>query len=464
MLTSLSIENFKSWRSAGPMRLAPITALFGSNSSGKTSLLQLLLMLKQTTDSPDRAQPLHLGDDRSLVELGTIPDILFEHDLANLLSWAIAWQLPKALKISDPERKSATLFQPDALAFSATVGWKESSDDSLGRAYVRNMEYEFDGQRFGMRLKSGEKSEYELYANSAKFKFLRTAGRPWPLPAPAKCYGFPDQVRAYYQNAGFLSNLELEFENLFSRMFYLGPLREYPQRQYTWAGARPADMGRRGERVADALLAAREQGDYLSRGRGRSRTRLTLEQRVAMWLKDLGLIEHFEIRSIAPGSNLFQVWVRRAAQAPEVLITDVGFGVSQILPVLVLCYYAPEGSTLILEQPEIHLHPSVQAGLAEVFVDAVKTRHIQIILESHSEHLLRRLQRCIAEERLAAKDAALYFVTNSAGESQLEPLQLNSFGEIKNWPAQFFGDDLGDLVAMTEAAARREAKMNGRNE
>ena len=64
----------------------------------------------------------------------------------------------------------------------------------------------------------------------------------------------------------------------------------------------------------------------------------------------------------------------------NVTSTDVGFGVSQILPVITLCYYAPPGSILLLEQPEIHLHPSVQAGLADVFIDAIKTRGIQIIL------------------------------------------------------------------------------------
>ena len=69
----------------------------------------------------------------------------------------------------------------------------------------------------------------------------------------------------------------------------------------------------------------------------------------------------------------------------------MGIGVSQVLPVLVLCYYVPEGSTIILEQPELHLHPSVQAGLADVFIDVIKHRNVQILLESHSEHLLRRL-------------------------------------------------------------------------
>jgi predicted ATPase len=276
------------------------------------------------------------------------------------------------------------------------------------------------------------------------------------LPPPAKCYGFPDQVRAYYQNASFLSDLELQFEEEFARVFYLGPLREYPKRQYSWAGAQPADMGRRGERVVDALLASRESGVKLSLGRGKKKQ--TVEERVAEWLKDLGLIDSFHVRPITKDGRLFQVWVRRDPKAAEVLITDVGFGVSQILPVITLCYYAPEGSTLLLEQPEIHLHPKVQAGLADVLVDAMKTRNIQIILESHSEHLLRRLQRRLADETIVPEQTALYFCSTETGESHLTPLDLDLFGNIKNWPKDFFGDEFGEIAAMSQAALERKKK------
>lgn len=87
MMTSLGISNFKSWRTTGRIRLASITALFGSNSLGKMSLLQLLLMLKQTTESSDRSQVFNLGDEHSMVELGVIPDLLYRHDLTHPLAW-----------------------------------------------------------------------------------------------------------------------------------------------------------------------------------------------------------------------------------------------------------------------------------------------------------------------------------------------------------------------------------------
>ena len=458
MLTRLAFQSFKSWRATGQITLAPITAFFGSNSSGKSSLLQMLLLLKQTAESPDRSQVLNLGDERGLVELGTFQDIVFDHDLKVPLQVELAWYLPRPLVIQDPAQKNAALFQDDHIDFSAVVEWQTNGDPGLGHEAVREMAYSFSGENFGMMPTGGKAQEYDLFASPADrgFKFLRSPGRPWPLPPPVKCYGFPDQVRAYYQNASFLSDLELQFEELFSRIFYLGPLREYPKRQYSWAGAQPADMGRRGERVVDALLASRESGVTLSRGRGRRRQ--TVEERVAEWLKDLGMIDSFQVRPITRGGHLFQVWVRRDPRAAEVLITDVGFGVSQILPVITLCYYAPEGSTILLEQPEIHLHPRVQAGLADVLVDAMKTRNIQVILESHSEHLLRRLQRRVAEEKIQADQAALYFCSTERGESRLTLLDLDMFGNIRNWPRDFFGDEFGEIAAMNQAALERRKR------
>jgi len=112
----------------------------------------------------------------------------------------------------------------------------------------------------------------------------------------------------------------------------------------------------------------------------------------------------------------------------------------------------------LLEQPEIHLHPSVQADLADVFIEVAKTRNLQIILESHSEHLLRRLQRLIAEEQMASDQVALYFCEMKDGASSLTTLQLDEYGNINNWPKDFFGDEMGDLVALTDAAMTRMQK------
>jgi predicted ATPase len=451
MLKKLGLENFKAWRLVDDLRLASITGLFGTNSSGKTSILQALLMMKQTVESSDRKQVLNLGDQGSEVMLGTFREIL--HGGKGPFQFDLQWLLPEALDIVDPAREDTVLYSAEELRFRTRV-----SATPKGRMRVDWFEYRIADVTFRMNRKEGKDHGYELHAEGDRFNFKRIRGRPWELPDPVKSYGFPDQVKAYYQNAGFLADLELAFERQFDRLYYLGPLREHPKREYTWAGSRPEDMGQRGERVIDALLASRER-KKISRGKGKKS--FTVEQYVAYWLKELGLVHDFSVEAITPDSNLYKVWITKHLGAKPVLISDVGFGVSQILPVLAICYYVPDGSTVLLEQPEIHLHPAVQAGLADVFVDAIKRRNVQIILESHSEHLLRRLQRRMAEEVLEPDQVALYFADASEGASRLRPLELDEYGNIRNWPTNFFGDEMGDLAAMTEAAMRRQIARQG---
>ena len=234
--------------------------------------------------------------------------------------------------------------------------------------------------------------------------FRQVPGRDGILPSPVKCYGFPDQVNAYFQNAGFVSDLELELEERLSMTYYLGPLRELPQPVYTWTGSQPTDVGYNGAGAIPALLAAQLSGE---RENFRQRTSdgtppklMSVEQHVAEWLKELGLVHSFRVAPVQEGANIYRVYVKRSESSPEVLLTDIGFGVSQVLPVLVLLAYVPKGSTVILEQPEIHLHPAVQSGLADVILEAALVRNVQVIVESHSEHLLKRIQLRVAEQQL----------------------------------------------------------------
>lgn len=449
MLTSLSLSNFKAWKSIDKMRLAPITALFGTNSSGKSSILQFLLMLKQTADSADRGVVLHLGDDKTPVNLGTVSDLSHAHADNPEFAIGLEWTLAKPLDLKDPDTENESLVRSDRMSFASMV-----IANGGGKLAVPQMEYKLGETSFTL-AKSDAKDGHQLSTSDETFRFKRAEGRKWPIPGPVKFYGFADEVRTYHQNAGFLSELELAFERMLRTVYYLGPLREYPRREYTWAGGDPADMGRRGEYAVAAILAARERSEKISRGR--NKPKYSLEQYVAHWLKQLRLIDEFRVEEIKKGTNLYRVFVRRSPGSSEVLITDVGFGVSQILPVLVLCYYAPEGSTILFEQPEIHLHPSVQRGLADVFIDAMKVRKVQIIVESHSEDFLRRLQRRVAEaQEIDEKQAAIYFCDIENGEGKLTELQLDTFGNFLVWPKEFFGDPMGDIAAMQAAVMKRK--------
>jgi predicted ATPase len=174
----------------------------------------------------------------------------------------------------------------------------------------------------------------------------------------------------------------------------------------------------------------------------------------------MGIIDDFAVQELAPGTDLYELKVSVLGGKTHVSITDVGFGVSQVLPVLVQVFYAPRRSSIILEQPEIHLHPAAQSELGDVLLGAVKDNDVQLLVETHSEHLLRRLQRRIAEAEVAHEDVALYFVETHEGRSILHELVVDEYGNITNWPDGFFGDELGDLAAMTEAAIRRPVRVS----
>jgi len=171
------------------------------------------------------------------------------------------------------------------------------------------------------------------------------------------------------------------------------------------------------------------------------------------------MIDSFAVEEIASGTDLYELRVTVSGGKTRVSVTDVGFGVSQVLPVLVQVFYAPSRSSVILEQPEIHLHPAAQSELGDVLLAAVKDNGVQLLVETHSEHLLRRLQRRIAEGEIDDEDVALYFVETRSGRSKIFELTVDQYGNIINWPAEFFGDEIGDLSAMTEAAVRRGAHL-----
>ena len=285
-------------------------------------------------------------------------------------------------------------------------------------------------------------------------------GRTWSLDPPEKFYRFADATLARFQNAGFLSDFSLETERMLNALFYLGPLRSHPERIYTWSGETPPDVGMRGESAVAALLAAENDGRKLNRGRKQRQSGFA--PFIAEWMKELGVIYSFTVKRVAKGRKEFEVLIRTHADAPEVKLTDVGFGISQVLPALVEAFYAPRNSTVWMEQPEIHLHPEVQAHLGDAFISAVQAweggqpRNVQLIVESHSEHFLTRLQRRVAEGVIAPQDIAIYFCKRSEKSAKLEPLQLDLYGNIENWPDNFFGNEMEDIAARTTAAMQRK--------
>lgn len=458
MLTALRIRNFKAWKDTGPVRLAPLTVIFGANSAGKSSLGHLLLALQQTAQSTDRKRALHLGDKTTSIDLGTFSDCLHGHDLSEKLEFELSWRLPKPIEVRDPLRPAERI-TGEHLSLVVKLAASKS-----GQPEVESLSYsltQHGSDVLNIALRRGANRKFSLESNPYQLKMAD--GRKWPLEEPEKFYRVSDVSMARYKNAGFLSDLALATETMLDSLAYLGPLRQHPERTYQWSGDTPQSVGQMGESAIAAILAAENAGRKLNRGPNKHNHGFA--EFIAAWLKDLGVIQDFSVRPVAVGRKEYEVLVRTHAKAPEVKITDVGFGVSQVLPALVQAFYCPANSTVWMEQPEIHLHPQVQAELADVFISATQARengqprNTQLIVESHSEHFLNRLQLRVAEGNVRPEDVAVYFCRRAGAATELEPLRLNMFGEIENWPENFFGDEMADIAGRTLAAMQRKRSL-----
>ncbi|WP_346665175.1 DUF3696 domain-containing protein [uncultured Mailhella sp.] len=459
MLKELRIQNFKGWKDTGPIRLAPISLFFGANSSGKSSIGQFLIMLKQTVESPDRKAVFYPGGKNSAVQLGSYQEMVFHRDPKNKIAFDYRWSLLESLKFKDP--LSGETFSGDELDFSAEIELSDAMKNLLQVAKFKYRLLNNDTQTLSIDfLRKSDKGEYT--ASTEQYTLVRKKMRAWSPKDVVRFYGFPDEVVAYYQNAEFVQSLNLAHEKLFSSIYYLGPLRTKAERLYTWSGIAPESVGFAGENTIAAILAARDRKISL----GYKRPTKPFEEIIALKLKEMGLIEEFKVSPISQQRQDYEVKVRTKGSEDWVNLPDVGFGISQVLPVLVQCFYAPAGSIILMEQPEIHLHPSAQSALADVMIDVINSRengndrNIQLVIETHSEHFLRRLQRRIAEDAISQEDVSVYFANNSKTPATLEPLQIDIFGNIKNWPENFFGDEMGDITEQAKAALKKRIQQN----
>jgi predicted ATPase len=232
------------------------------------------------------------------------------------------------------------------------------------------------------------------------------------------------------------------------RVTYLGPVRRLAQRDYVWSGHKPAAFGDDGAGAVDALLESCV-GRAAARRRGLATSSAgQLADEVGRWLSVMGLADGLEAERLGKSAR-YELHV--LANGSRSNLKDVGVGVSQVLPVIVAALFAQPGDIVIVEEPESHLHPMAQTQLAELFIEASQGRGVQFIIESHSEHLLLRLQRRVAERRLQATAVAMYFLQKRDGRAHIERLQMNEVGDISNWPDNFFGDDMTEIAARTLA-------------
>lgn len=549
MFKHLRIQNFKCWEDTGIIEMAPITLFFGANSSGKSSIGQFLMMLKQTVEAHDQEAVFYLGGENSVVQLSSYEEMVFQGNLESSIIFEYQWSpnhdSDLTLRNSSNPHES---FSGDGLAFQAEVDVQDpkspipSIHEFKYKLINKNEKPEFS---FGMKRKkrtySGQEERYYVVKSPFDLK-LREGSNPYyfhndiPFTSPVNFYSFPRNVTSIFKNTeNFSTTFHYEHEEFFSSLFYLGPLRTKNERWYHYHTI-PKNVGYEGQYTVGAILAAQDRNYKIALG---TRNPYSFEELIVLKLKDMGLIEEFEIKQINQQVQRYETKVKTRGSKIWVNLSDVGFGVSQVLPVLVQCFYAPEGSIILIDQPEVHLHPYAQSSLADVMIDVIeskldsgkglKERNIQLIIETHSEHFLRRLQRRIAEGRLSEDKIAAYFASingkvplarlaeekklsktelaafensgiSSANDlatlpikelckvpsigdikadkwqkaaeeyvgeakekAQLERLEIDDYGNIQNWPENFFGDEMGDITAQAKAAMEKRMQPHTPN-
>jgi predicted ATPase len=185
----------------------------------------------------------------------------------------------------------------------------------------------------------------------------------------------------------------------------------------------------------------------------------SLHDAVVDWLKYLRVAE--EVMTVDAGVFGHRLQVSTDGLGRLHDLTNVGVGVSQVLPLVVMALLAPTGSFLIFEQPELHLHPKVQARLAD-FMLALARDGKQILLETHSEYLVDRLRLRIA---LSNADTVrplvnILFSEKIGGQSSLIPIEISEYGAVLNWPKDFFEQSQRDVGRIIQAASKRRRTPN----
>lgn len=249
---------------------------------------------------------------------------------------------------------------------------------------------------------------------------------------------------------------------------YLGPLREAPRPVYQPEAMESfTNVGYRGEHTAAVVEINRSKpvtyvepivdvtDDNIFPFK--QELKLPLNKALIFWLTYLGVATSVSTEDAGVYGNRLQVSIHDPSFSFD--LTNVGVGVSQVLPILVSTLLAPPSSLMIFEQPELHLHPKVQSRLADFFISACMAGK-QIILETHSEYIVDRLRLRIAQSEDASLQSmiSIQFVEQREGASRVSDIRLSEFGVVANWPADFFDFGERDSALILEAARRKRSK------
>ena len=374
--------------------------------------------------------------------------------IANVLSG-------KNMNFFEPEKadKSKILkaVKKEALVISDEIKAKKKSDSTFSFFYDRLRKGRFTLNKMEEFLKFSELAKEDLQKFTSRLQDAAAkvvTDRLITVPVPL-----------YFSGCEFVRNYFTD------HIKYLGPLREEPKSLYPLeSGSSSTDVGLKGENTAavfennkdkrisyvDPVCFTDHQNVVLKKVRGK------LSEAINKWLLYLGVAGNMETND--KGKYGHELKIVTDVKNLKQDLTHVGVGVSQVLPILVMSLLANEDSVIIIEQPELHLHPKVQTRLADFF-STMNTLGKQCLIETHSEYLINRLRYFIArsEDTKLSDNTMIYFVEKENGYSKYREVTINKYGVIDEWPDGFF-DESERLSADILRAGMEKRMMEEKDE
>ncbi len=389
MLTKILVEHFKCFKKLH-LPLAPLTLLSGANATGKSTILQALAMLHQTAVESEWNKTLSLN--ASNISLGSADDVIDK--ITGRKEFKIGLH-------SESFECLWTMIAKDRLALAVPIhqiSWKEK-------------------ERWNERI-------FKIDETSKPIRRL--------LPA-----GLLDNS----ENANSLSSL-------IARLTYISAERLGPRETYAISTPdQHRNVGPHGERTAWFLYHFADHRPL--NGMILQEYPPTLQKQVDAWMKKFFPGVSFELTRVK-GANLILLGFRTSDATDFHRPQNVGYGLSHVLPIIVACLGAHEKDLIMVENPEAHLHPSSQAAIGEFLARSVAAG-IQMIIETHSDHVLNGVRRAVKESIIAREKVAIHFFmprTEEDGQSQVVSPLIDNNGNLDHWPAGFFDQYDKDLAAL----------------
>lgn len=410
-ICEITVEGFKSLRDRTTCQIRPLTILAGANSSGKSSLMQPLLLMKQTLQMDvEPAGALRLNG----------PNVRFRWPKEALFggrrTFAAAVRVPSGFGLESTFRlRDRTAFEVASMRFGSKLKTSRWTPGLKGDALRRRIPKAVFRNLDSLSDEANSHLEPVVVAHGCfLFAEVPMLDREDPIPSAG---GFVYRISPAHV-----------FIDAIGSIIHLAGHRGLPARTYEAQASGPDYKGTFESYTASVVL------DWFGP---------QLDPRLARlehWLQCLGLA--CKVHPTLTDPTHIQLEVSRCVSprngsADLVNIADVGFGVSQVLPVLVALLAAEPGQLVYLEQPELHLHPRAQVALAGPLVEAAK-RGVRVVAETHSDLLLLAVQTAVAKGEIDPKLVMLHwFERDPEGVSHVTSREPDETGAFADWPVDF---------------------------